>query len=170
MDRGYIDFERLLVFTLCSAFFVARPRENLLLSGASTLRWIKRLARDLISPSLGHDRFPQSLSRSFAPSRLPRYRNEEAVQVLDQQPRNPSKYHCPDLARQQQVCEHPSHPQAGLCCIGLTLLVIQCGRQCLWGRELRPRSDRDCSALKDRAGGGTCASASGSPPSGPRGC
>ena len=31
MDRGYIDFERLFVFTLCSAFFVVRTKENLLL-------------------------------------------------------------------------------------------------------------------------------------------
>ena len=28
MDRGYIDFERLFVFTLCSAFFVVRTKEN----------------------------------------------------------------------------------------------------------------------------------------------
>ena len=31
MDRGYIDFERLFVFTLCSAFFVVRTKENILL-------------------------------------------------------------------------------------------------------------------------------------------
>ena len=31
MDRGYIDFERLYRFTLCSAFFVVRTKENLLL-------------------------------------------------------------------------------------------------------------------------------------------
>lgn len=31
MDRGYIDFERLFVFTLCSAFFVVRTKENVLL-------------------------------------------------------------------------------------------------------------------------------------------
>jgi hypothetical protein len=31
MDRGYIDFERLYVFTLCSAFFVVRSKENVLL-------------------------------------------------------------------------------------------------------------------------------------------
>ena len=31
MDRGYIDFERLYVFTLCSAFFVTRTKENVLL-------------------------------------------------------------------------------------------------------------------------------------------
>ena len=31
MDRGYIDFERLYVFTLFSAFFVVRTKENVLL-------------------------------------------------------------------------------------------------------------------------------------------
>jgi hypothetical protein len=31
MDRGYVDFERLYVFTLCSAFFVVRTKENVLL-------------------------------------------------------------------------------------------------------------------------------------------
>src|SRR5207253_8740129 len=31
MDRAYIDFERLYVFTLCSAFFVVRTKENVLL-------------------------------------------------------------------------------------------------------------------------------------------
>jgi hypothetical protein len=31
MDRGYIDFERLFLFTLCSAFFVVRSKENVLL-------------------------------------------------------------------------------------------------------------------------------------------
>src|SRR5881275_1861060 len=31
MDRGYIDFERLIVFTLSAAFFVVRTKENILL-------------------------------------------------------------------------------------------------------------------------------------------
>jgi hypothetical protein len=31
MDRGYIDFERLHLFTRCSAFFVVRTKENVLL-------------------------------------------------------------------------------------------------------------------------------------------
>src|SRR5437870_2955741 len=31
MNRGYIDFERLYVFTLCLAFFVVRTKENILL-------------------------------------------------------------------------------------------------------------------------------------------
>src|SRR6516165_2758182 len=31
MDRGFIDFQRLYFFTLCSAFFVVRTKENVLL-------------------------------------------------------------------------------------------------------------------------------------------
>ena len=31
MDRGYLDFERLYVFTLCAAFFVVRTKSNVLL-------------------------------------------------------------------------------------------------------------------------------------------
>ena len=31
MDRGYIDFDRLYFFTLCSAFCVVRTKENVLL-------------------------------------------------------------------------------------------------------------------------------------------
>ena len=31
MDRGYVDFRRLFVFTLCSAFFVLRTKKNVLL-------------------------------------------------------------------------------------------------------------------------------------------
>jgi hypothetical protein len=31
MDRGYVDFERLYKFTLCSAFFVVRTKSNVLL-------------------------------------------------------------------------------------------------------------------------------------------
>ena len=31
MDRGYVDFERLFVFTLSSAFFVVRTKSNVLL-------------------------------------------------------------------------------------------------------------------------------------------
>jgi hypothetical protein len=30
MDRGYLDFARLFVFTLCSAFFITRTKENVL--------------------------------------------------------------------------------------------------------------------------------------------
>src|SRR6202140_233863 len=30
MDRGYVDFQRLFVFSLCSSFFVTRTKENVL--------------------------------------------------------------------------------------------------------------------------------------------
>jgi hypothetical protein len=43
MDRGYIDFERLFVFTLCSAFFVVRTKENVLLQ--------RRYSRPVDKPS-----------------------------------------------------------------------------------------------------------------------
>src|SRR6266571_4610105 len=36
MDRGYIDFERLYVFTLCAAFFVERTKKNVLLRRRSS--------------------------------------------------------------------------------------------------------------------------------------
>ncbi len=31
MDRAYVDFQRLFVFTLCSSFFVVRTKKNALL-------------------------------------------------------------------------------------------------------------------------------------------
>ena len=31
MDRAYVDFQRLFVFTLCSSFFVVRTKKNILL-------------------------------------------------------------------------------------------------------------------------------------------
>jgi hypothetical protein len=34
MDRGYLDFERLYVFTLSSAFFVVRTKSNVVLDRA----------------------------------------------------------------------------------------------------------------------------------------
>ena len=43
MDRGYIDFERLFLFTLCSAFFVVRTKENVLLQ--------RRYSRPVDKPS-----------------------------------------------------------------------------------------------------------------------
>jgi Transposase DDE domain len=51
MDRGYIDFERLFVFTLCSAFFVVRTKENVLLQRRYLIQWTRRRACDPITPS-----------------------------------------------------------------------------------------------------------------------
>lgn len=82
MDRGYIDFERLFVFTLCSAFFVVRTKENVLL---------QRRYSHPVDKSTGvrsdshchpdHNRIDESLPRSFATHQLPRSRNQEAAQV-----------------------------------------------------------------------------------------
>ena len=35
MDRAYVDFERLFVFTLCSSFFVVRTKKHLRSNGAT---------------------------------------------------------------------------------------------------------------------------------------
>ena len=43
MDRGYIDFERLYVFTLSAAFFVTRTKQNVLLQ--------RRYSRKVDKPS-----------------------------------------------------------------------------------------------------------------------
>jgi hypothetical protein len=43
MGSGYIGFERLYVFTLCSAFFVMRTKENIRSSGATRILWTRRL-------------------------------------------------------------------------------------------------------------------------------
>ena len=37
MDRAYVDFERLFVFTLCSSFFVVRTKKNILLHGVTRI-------------------------------------------------------------------------------------------------------------------------------------
>ena len=51
MDRGYVDFRRLFVFTLCSAFFVVRTKKNVLLQRRySHPRWIGARACDPITP------------------------------------------------------------------------------------------------------------------------
>ena len=98
MDRGYIDFERLFVFTLCSAFFVVRTKENVLLQRRYSHPVDKttgvRSDHTVILTAID---FRKSLSRFLAPSQLSRYRNEEATQVLDQQLCAASIDHCPDL-------------------------------------------------------------------------
>jgi hypothetical protein len=73
MDRGYIDFERLFVFTLCSAFFVVRTKENVLLQR----RYSHPVGQDHRRAIRSHrdsdrDRFPKSLSRFLVPSQLSR--------------------------------------------------------------------------------------------------
>jgi hypothetical protein len=50
LDRGYVDFERLFVFTLCSAFSWYAPKRTSCCSGAILIRWPKRPACDPITP------------------------------------------------------------------------------------------------------------------------
>jgi len=41
MDRGCVDFERLFLLTLSSAFFVVHTKSKVLLSGATRIRWTR---------------------------------------------------------------------------------------------------------------------------------
>ena len=56
MDRAYIDFERLFVFTLCSSFFVVRTKKNILLRvsyfDARTNKRLKFLTNNFALPAL----------------------------------------------------------------------------------------------------------------------
>ena len=51
MDRAYVDFERLFVFTLCSSFFVVRTKKNILLPTA-----LLASRRQVHGGALGSDR------------------------------------------------------------------------------------------------------------------
>jgi hypothetical protein len=83
-SAGYIDFERLFVFTPYSAFFVVRTKENVLLQRRYS-HPLDKTRRAIRSHSdSDRDRFRKSLSRFLAPSQLSRHRNQEASQVLDQ--------------------------------------------------------------------------------------
>src|ERR1700731_4661611 len=86
MDRGYIDFERLYVFTLCSAFFVVRTKANVLLQRRYSHPVDKttgvRSDHTVILTAFDSAKvYPDSLRRvSYLDNR-----NEEATQVPDQQ-------------------------------------------------------------------------------------
>ena len=75
MDRAYVDFERLFVFTLCSSFFVVRTKKNILLQ-PSTLR----LPTPLRSPRMHRSPRPRRCfpceppARTARPARRPRHR------------------------------------------------------------------------------------------------
>jgi len=60
-DRGYIDFERLFMFTLCSAFFVYVPKRMSCCSGATPFRWSRPQACDPITLSYWPRSIPQKL-------------------------------------------------------------------------------------------------------------
>ena len=54
MDRAYVDFERLFVFTLCSSFFVVRTKKNIWMccnfQKAARERWVESSGRRLMQP------------------------------------------------------------------------------------------------------------------------
>ncbi len=83
MDRGYIDFQRLFVFTLSSAFFVVRTKSNVL---------IQRRYSHAVDKSTGV-RSDQTvildISRSIAARSQLRRRAQQSTDILDQQLRTP---------------------------------------------------------------------------------
>ncbi len=104
MDRGYIDFDRLYFFTLCSAFFVVRTKENVLL---------QRRYSHPVDKSTGvrsdHNRHPnrhricQSLSGCIATGELPGCGHQQASEVSDQQLCSSSTDYRPNLQMPGQV-------------------------------------------------------------------
>ena len=97
MDRAYVDFERLFVFTLCSSFFVVRTKKNILLQRRYSHPVDKStgLRSDqtvILLPSIG-----PSLSRPVAEGQLLRRPDEQAAEVSDQQLRAPGADHRPHL-------------------------------------------------------------------------
>ena len=98
MDRAYVDFERLFVFTLCSSFFVVRTKKNILLQ-----RRYSHPGRQVHGRALGSDRHPgrhrigPSVSGPVAAGQLLRHRDEQAAAVPDQQLRAPGADHRRDL-------------------------------------------------------------------------
>ena len=97
MDRAYVDFERLFVFTLCSSFFVVRTKKNILLQRRFASR------RQIHGLALGSDRHTgchrigPSLSRPVAEGQLLRRPDEQAAEVSDQQLHTPGADHRPHL-------------------------------------------------------------------------
>ena len=67
MDRAYIDFERLYWFTLCSAFFVTRTKENVLLQR----RYSHPVDKSTVDQNLGSSARRENRTRCPRPSCAP---------------------------------------------------------------------------------------------------
>ena len=98
MDRAYVDFERLFVFTLCSSFFVVRTKKNILLQR----RYSHPVDRSTGVRSdqtviLGAIESAQAYPDPVAAGQLLRHRDEQAAAVPDQQLRAPGADHRRDL-------------------------------------------------------------------------
>jgi hypothetical protein len=85
MDRGYVDFERLYIFTLSAAFFVVRTKSNVLLQRRYS-RPVDKIHRRWLGSDCHSDRhrLRQGVPGSAATGELFRRGNQEAVQILDQ--------------------------------------------------------------------------------------
>src|ERR1019366_3359498 len=80
MDRGYVDFERLYVFTLSAAFFVVRTKSNVVLQR----RYFASGGQDHRSPIRSHrhsdrHRLRQSVPGATAAHQLSGCRNQASV-------------------------------------------------------------------------------------------
>ena len=86
MDRAYIDFQRLFVFTLSSAFFVVRTKSNVLLQttllASGGQEYGRALGSDRDSVLLG---IRLSISRHAAARELLRRGDQQAPEISDQQ-------------------------------------------------------------------------------------
>ena len=83
MDRGYVDFRRLFVFTLCSAFFVVRTKRERF-AAASLLRPVDRSTglRSDHTVILTSFNFAQAYPDPLRRGELFRRRNQQAVEIL----------------------------------------------------------------------------------------
>ena len=98
MDRAYVDFQRLFVFTLCSSFFVVRTKKNILLQRRYSHPVDKstgvRSDQTVILRAIeSAQAYPDSLRRG----QLLRRRDEQAAEVPDQQLHAPGADHRPHL-------------------------------------------------------------------------
>ena len=98
MDRGYIDFDRLYFFTLCSAFFVVRTKENVLLQRRYSHPVDKSTGvRSDHTVILTAIESVQSLSGCIATGELLGCGDQQASKVSDQQLCSSGSYHRPNL-------------------------------------------------------------------------
>jgi hypothetical protein len=85
MDRAYLDFERLYIFTLCPAFFVARTKKNVLLQRRYSRPVDKatglRLDQTVILTTVGS---AEAYPEPFATNHILRRQNQQVYEVSHQ--------------------------------------------------------------------------------------
>ena len=109
MDRAYVDFERLFVFTLCSSFFVVRTKKNILLQRryshpvGQVPRGCARIRTVILTAIESAKAYPDSLRRGQL---LRPPRTNKRLKFPDQQLRAPGADHRPHLqvALADRVC------------------------------------------------------------------